>query len=71
MTTTNSVFDNSELALAAYGIFYFNIDRGLLQKSKTNSRLEMYYTMEMTTSQGLKKSSSREIITKKNILELL
>ncbi|GMR25474.1 MAG: hypothetical protein BMS9Abin39_0774 [Ignavibacteria bacterium] len=57
--------------VSADGSFYFNIDRGLLQKSKTNSRLEMAYTMEMTTSEKLRKGSSREIITKKNILELL
>ncbi len=56
---------------SAGGKVYFNLDRGLVQKSKTDSRLETAYTMEMVTPQGIQKGSTREIIINKNILELL
>ena len=50
---------------------YFNFDRGLVQKSKSLTRLETAYTQEMTTPVGIQKGSIREIITNRNILELL
>ena len=56
---------------SAGGKVYFNLDRGLIQKSKTETRLETAYTMEMPTPQGLKKGSTKEVIINKNILELL
>jgi len=55
----------------AGGKVYFNLDKGLVQKSKTETRLETAYTMEMPTPQGLMKGSTKELIINKNILELL
>jgi hypothetical protein len=56
---------------SASGKIYFNVDKGLVQKSKTQTRLETAYTMEMATPQGLQKGSTREVIINRNILELL
>lgn len=56
---------------SASGKVYFNLDKGLVQKSKTESRLETAYTMEMQTPQGKQKGSTKEITINKNILELL
>jgi len=56
---------------SASGKVYFNLDKGLVQKSKTETRLETAYTMEMPTPQGLMKGSTKEVIINKNILELL
>ena len=56
---------------SAGGKVYFNLDKGLVQKSKTETRLETAYTMEMPSPQGLMKGSTKEVIINKNILELL
>jgi len=56
---------------SAGGKVYFNLDKGLVQKSKTETRMETAYSMEMQTPQGLKKGSTKEVIINKNILELL
>jgi hypothetical protein len=56
---------------SASGKIYFNVDKGLVQKSKTQTRLETAYTMEMARPQGLQKGSTREVIINRNILELL
>jgi hypothetical protein len=56
---------------SAGGKVYFNLDKGLVQKSKTETKLETAYTMEMPSPQGLMKGSTKEVIINKNILELL
>jgi len=56
---------------SAGGKIYFNLDKGLVQKSKTETRLETSYKMEMPSPQGLMKGSTKEVIINKNILELL
>jgi hypothetical protein len=56
---------------SASGKIYFNIDRGLVQKSKTETRMETAFTMEMPSPQGMQKGKTREIITNTNVLELL
>lgn len=55
----------------ATGKIYFNIDRGCLQKSKTKTIIDVFYTMEMMTPQGLQKGIRKEIISNSNIVELL
>ncbi len=55
----------------ANGKVYFNLSKGLVQKSKTQTTMESEYTMEMQTPTGLRKGKTHEIITNKNILELL
>jgi len=56
---------------SASGKVYFNLDKGLVQKSKTETKMQTAYTMEMPTPQGLMTGSTKELIINKNILELL
>jgi hypothetical protein len=56
---------------SASGKIYFNLDKGLIQKSRTQTRMENNYRMEMPTPQGTQKGSAREITSNTNVLELL
>lgn len=56
---------------SASGKIYFNLDAGLIQKSRTQTRMENNYRMEMPTPQGIQKGSAREITSNTNVLELL
>jgi hypothetical protein len=55
----------------ATGKIYFNIDKGLIQKSRTESSLKNGYRMEMPTPEGVKKASATETSTNVNVVELL
>jgi len=55
----------------ASGKIFFNLDKGLVQKSKTKTLLEISYTMEMPSPQGVMTGVSSEIMANDNILELL
>lgn len=55
----------------ASGKIYFNISKGCLQKSRTKTVLDVSYTMEMQTPQGLQKGKRTEFISNTNIVELL
>ena len=55
----------------ASGKIFFNLDKGIVQKSKTKTLLEISYIMEMPSPQGIMTSVSSEIIANDNILELL
>ncbi len=56
---------------SAIGKIYFNLDKGLIQKSRTETRMETAFTVEMPTPQGMQKGNTREIVTNVNVLELL
>lgn len=55
----------------ATGKIYFNLNKGMVQKSRTESRMENGYRMEMPTPEGVKKGSAKEIGTNVNVIELL
>jgi len=55
----------------ASGKIYFNLDKGCIQKSKTNTLVNVFYTMEMKTPKGNQKGSQTEVIKSSNIVELL
>ncbi|MDH3267763.1 MAG: DUF6263 family protein [Ignavibacteria bacterium] len=55
----------------ATGKFYFNLNKGMVQKSRTESRMENGYSMEMPSPEGAKKASTKEIGTNVNVIELL
>ncbi len=55
----------------ATGKIYFNIDKGLIQRSRTESSLKNGYRMEMPTPEGVKKASATETSTNVNVVELL
>jgi hypothetical protein len=56
---------------SATGTIYFNLDKGLIQKSRTETRMQSTYRMEMPTPQGTKKGSASENTSNINVLELL
>jgi hypothetical protein len=56
---------------SASGTIYFDIDKGLVVKSRTQTKMETSYKMEMPTPQGTKKGSARELTSTTNVLELL
>ena len=55
----------------ARGKIFFNISKGLIQKSRTKTELKVHYTMEMQGPRGLQKGSKSEVIVNTNISELL
>ena len=55
----------------AEGKIYFNLSKGCVQKSKTNSKIQISYSMEVPTPKGLEKGNKTEIVVNTNILELL
>ena len=50
---------------------YFNLTKGLVQKSKVETTMESEYSMEMQSPTGTRKGHTKEVIINKNILELL
>ena len=56
---------------SASGKIYFNLDKGLIQKSRSQTSLKNSYKMEMPTPQGTKKGSARELTATTNVIELL
>lgn len=55
----------------AGGLIYFNLDRGLIQKSRTQTTMKNSYSMEMQTPQGPKKANATETTSNVNVIELL
>ncbi len=55
----------------AGGKIYFNLNKGLIQKSRSQTNLHNSYTMEMPTPEGVKKASAKEVSSNVNVIELL
>ena len=55
----------------ATGKIYFNLSKGLVQKSRTESKIENGYSMKMPSPEGEKKATAKEITNNVNVLELL
>ncbi len=55
----------------AEGKIYFNLTKGCVQRSKTNSKIQISYSMEVPTPKGLEKGIKSETVVNTNILELL
>lgn len=55
----------------AGGKIYFNLNKGLIQKSRSQTNLQNSYTMEMSTPEGIKKASAKEVTSNVNVIELL
>ena len=56
---------------SASGKIYFNLDKGLIQKSRAQTSMKNSYTMEMPTPEGVKKASAKEESSTINVIELL
>ena len=55
----------------AGGKIYFNLNKGLIQKSRSQTNLQNSYTMEMPTPEGVQKASAKEVSSNINVIELL
>lgn len=55
----------------ADGKIYFNIDKGVIQKSKTTTNINFSFSMEAMSPQGLQKGLRQDKNVNTNILELL
>ena len=55
----------------ASGKIYFNITKGIIQRSRTEASVQNGYTMEMPGPQGMQKATATEITTNTNVVELL
>lgn len=51
--------------------FYFNLDKGFLQKSIVEKTIRIVYSMTVPSPAGLKKGNATEIVSNKNVVELL
>lgn len=56
---------------SASGKIYFNITDGCIQKARTNTSINIFYSMEGKTPQGLQKGSKQENISNSYFLERL
>ncbi|GAB6282369.1 MAG: hypothetical protein STSR0008_11140 [Ignavibacterium sp.] len=55
----------------ADGTIYFNLDKGLIQKSKTKTTLNLEMSMNMPTQKGMQKVTRKQSTINTNILEFL
>lgn len=56
---------------SAEGKIYFNIEKGIIQKSKTSTETEFSMTMEAMSPQGMQKGTRKDKNINTNILELI
>jgi Family of unknown function (DUF6263) len=56
---------------SAGGKLYFNLDDGCIQKAKTYTSIDIFYSMEGRGPKGLQKGSKEEVITNNYLLERL
>lgn len=56
---------------SADGKIYFNIDKGMIQKSRTTTNVQFSMTMEAMSPQGMQKGTRKDKNINTNILELL
>jgi hypothetical protein len=65
-------YDIKKPVISGDGVIYFNVSKGMVQKSKTKSRTEMNITMEGPSPKGGKqKMVKKEVMENTNLLELL
>lgn len=53
------------------GKIYFNVTKGMIQRSNTSTKVDLHYSMEIPSPKGLQKGKKHEVIQSSNILELL
>jgi outer membrane lipoprotein-sorting protein len=67
----NVSYDFDKPKSQAGGKIFFDVDKGIQIKSRTNSRLEITYSMEANTPKGKQKGTRTDIVGNTNILELI
>ena len=71
VTQGNVTYNFKQPVSTADGKIFFNVDKGMLQKSRTKTKVEISYTMEAMTPKGKQKGTRKEVVNNTNILELL
>lgn len=71
VTDRGATYTFSKPVAHGEGKIYFNLSKGCVQKSKTNSRIQISYSMEIPTPKGVEKGTRTETVVNTNILELL
>ena len=71
MTNQGVVYEFKKPVTHAEGKIYFNLSRGLIQKSKTSTEINISVSMEAQTPKGKQKGNREEETTTTNIVELL
>ena len=71
VTDRGATYTFKKPVTSAEGKIYYNLSKGCVQKSKTNSQIQITYSMEIPTPQGLQKGTKTEKVVNTNILELL
>jgi hypothetical protein len=71
VTDRGATYNFKKPITQAEGKIYFNLTKGCVQKSKTNSKIQISYSMEVPTPKGLQKGNKSETVVNTNILELL
>lgn len=71
ITNQGTLYKFKKPTTTASGKIYFNLDKGCVQKSKTNTVINIFYSMEMKGPKGIQKGNSTENIKSSNIVELL
>ena len=65
------VYNFNKPVTHAEGKIYFNLSQGLIQKSKTSTKINLSFSMEMQTPKGKQKGNREEETTTTNVVELL
>lgn len=71
MTKNGVVYSFKKPKTDAGGKIYFNLSQGVIQKSKTSTKISLSFSMEMQTPKGKQKGNREEETTTTNVVELL
>ena len=71
LTKNGVVYNFNKPKTEAGGQIYFNLSKGVIQKSKTSTKISLSFSMEMQTPKGKQKGNREEETTTTNTVELL
>ncbi|MEJ2616900.1 MAG: DUF6263 family protein [Ignavibacteriaceae bacterium] len=71
LTKNGVVYNFNKPKTQAGGQIYFNLSQGVIQKSKTSTKISLSFSMEMQTPKGKQKGNKEEETTTINTVELL
>ncbi len=71
LTKNGVVYSFKKPETQAGGKIYFNLSQGMIQKSKTSTKIILSFSMEMQTPKGKQKGNREEETSTTNIVELL
>ncbi len=71
LTKNGVVYNFNKPKTQAGGQIYFNLSRGVIQKSKTSTKISLSFSMEMQTPKGKQKGNREEETITTNTVELL